>query len=883
MSNNYDSSTLSLFNTEFNEQTAILLEIFTKGIIDSEEEYQQVLSSLRSLVTISQITELSFFIDLFEAIESIILNYKLESLQKENKVLIELNIFILQISDFPINSPEKFENWFSEKKIFNDKIQTILQESIRNTEAQIKVTETNTNADYVDYSMLDLFLNEISTNIMVFNEFLLKIEDSPANIEFIEPLMRAAHSLKGAARIMQMDVIVDLTHSMEDLFVKAQNKEIVLTETDIDISLKAVDVFSQMLEIQSSEISNWLISQNENIYRINNEIKNRKLSHKPKEIVAQKKENFPSDSLPIVCEQSPSEIKISIKKLGKILGLSSQVMIENKWLDSFTESLLKIKRNSFSMLKDFDEVTNNIPVENKKLFSKFLTKVSKELSQNITDITNNINYLGQYSRKMSNITEKLYGNVVSLRMRPFSDLTSQYQRRVRDLAKNLGKRVKIQINGKNTDVDRDILAKLEAPLNHLLRNSIDHGIESPEIRIMNGKSETGLITISAFHKNGMLNIDINDDGNGISIDKIKQKIVDKKLSTKEIIENLNKEEILNFLFLPGFSTRDFVTEFSGRGVGLDVVQSMIQAVNGSIFIESETGIGTTFHLTLPLTLSIVRTLLVTISDEYYAFPLTKIEKVLQINQKEIQTAEGRKYFTFNNEKIGLISAAEVLELKTRPITSGKIPIILLKKNQFIYGLIIEKFIGERELVVRPLNKLLGKIADINSTAILDNGSPVLIIDVEDMYLSIDKKLNAGLLKDINLNYKNNSSEKKRILIVDDSITVRELEKKILEKSGYYAETAIDGIDGLNSLKAGNFDLLISDIDMPRMNGFELVQEVRKNKNYSKIPIIIVSYKDRESDKLKGLEAGADYYLTKSSFQDRRFLIAVEDLIGKANN
>jgi two-component system, chemotaxis family, sensor histidine kinase and response regulator WspE len=285
---------------------------------------------------------------------------------------------------------------------------------------------------------------------------------------------------------------------------------------------------------------------------------------------------------------------------------------------------------------------------------------------------------------------------------------------------------------------------------------------------------------------------------------------------------------------------------------------------------------------LPLTLSVIRTLLVEISGEPYAFPLTRIDRIVMVESADIAIAENRQYFTLDNQNIGLVTAYQVLELAAPPEKLDLLPVIIVSDRSSSYGLAVDKFLGERDLVVRPLDPRLGKVADISAAAFMEDGTPVLIIDVEDLVRSTDKLLAESQLQKVSKTEQTaESTTRKRVLVVDDSITVREVERKLLENQGYEVEIAVNGMDGWNALRTGQFDLVISDVDMPRMTGIELVSQIKNHSALKSIPVIIVSYKDREQDRIRGLEVGADYYLTKSSFHDDTLLNAVVDLIGEA--
>jgi two-component system sensor histidine kinase and response regulator WspE len=467
-------------------------------------------------------------------------------------------------------------------------------------------------------------------------------------------------------------------------------------------------------------------------------------------------------------------------------------------------------------------------------------------------------------------------------MRPFADGIQGFQRMVRDVARSLGKTVRLEIKGDSTPVDRDILERLKAPLDHLLRNSLDHGVETPADRQANGKSEEGLLQLQACHSAGMLLVTVADDGRGIDPEAVRKTVVQKNLTTLETTQKMTESELFEFLFLPGFTLKESVSEFSGRGVGLDVVQTMVKEVGGRLRVSSRKGHGTSFQVELPLTLSVVRTLLVEIGGEPYAFPLARIDRALKLPRERIESLQGRQHFVLGEERIGLVAAHQVLNLDASPPLSGDASVIVLGDKAARYGLLIDRFLGERELVVRTLDPRLGKLKNISSAALMPDGSPALIVDVDDLKRSIEALASSQRLSRVTSETGAEAVKKrKHVLVVDDSLTVRELERKLLDGRGYAVDVAVDGMDGWNAVRTGHYDLVVTDVDMPRLDGIELLKLIRKDSRLQSLPVMIVSYKDRQEDRSRGLEAGADYYLTKASFHDETLLQVVADLIGGA--
>jgi two-component system sensor histidine kinase and response regulator WspE len=780
-----------------------------------------------------------------------------------------------------------------------------------------------------DESMLQLFRTEMETHTATLTDGLLALEEHPGAADQLEALMRAAHSIKGGARVVELDAAVQIAHVMEDCFVAAQKGKIALSSDHIDILFQGVDMLRQIAESAGEGVAEWLAERQEKIQQLFIAISTilsgeavapvsspstqaptlTPSSVDPTSTIAevtpksslegsvpqaaQKSSASETLALPETKEkslQATSEekdrmVRVTAAKIERLLGLGGEVVVSARWLPSFSESLLVLKKTHgdvFAILEKLHEALGN--TEDNPHAKDLVLQVRERTRECNLLLADRLNQLDMFTSTSANLSDRLYHEVIGVRMRPFADGVQRFPRMVRDLAKKLGKKVKFEIIGKSTEVDRDILEKLDAPLTHLLRNAIDHGLESPEERLAAGKPETGTLRLEAVHRAGMLMIMLSDDGKGINLAKLRQKILQRGLADEAIVDNLTESELMEFLFLPGFSTSSNLTEISGRGVGLDVVHDMVHEVGGIVRAFSTPGKGVSFHLELPLTLSVIRTFLVEIAGEPYAFPLARIDRCVVLSEEDLETVEDRQYFRFGNTNIALVDIHDVLEIEEPVSHPDGLPVVVISDRSHAYGLLVDKFVGECDLVVRPIDPRLGKIPDISSVAVMLDGSPVLIFDVEDMLRSIDKKLNFKRLRKVKGALAEGTEEvsAKRILVVDDSITVREMERKLLENQGYHVEIAVDGMDGWNAVRTENFDLVVSDIDMPRMNGIELVTHIKQHEELKSLPVIIISYKDTEEHRLQGLEAGANYYLTKSSFQDDSFINAVVDLIGEAD-
>lgn len=751
--------------------------------------------------------------------------------------------------------------------------------------------------DMNDFSMIGLFKMEAESQCAVLTAGLLELEDNPSAADRIEPLMRAAHSLKGAARIVQLDPVVKVAHAMEDCFVAAGEGKLMMAADHIDKLLECVDCFNQLSRCSENEIPAYLVENSEKLAELEKsfaDIKNGNFKSLPSVSIPPAQTAIPA----LESETSPDKhahseksfsdkeaiVRIAADKMNRLMGLAAESLVGVKRLQGFEKKILHHKKRLLEIATLIDQLEQEaVDSDQFADIKRILKDIQHKHNEYYRDYTEYFADFSDYSRTMDNFSDSLYREVVSCRMRPFIEGVIDFPRSVRDMARKLGKKISLKIDGESIAVDKDILDRLNAPLNHLVRNAVDHGIETPEERLKAGKNETGIVRLAARHRAGMLNISISDDGQGIDIEKIRAKAVSKGLASADIAVKLSEAELLEFMFLPGFSTAATVTEISGRGVGLDVVQTMAQEVRGVINVETELGKGTSFNLQVPVSLSVMSSLVTNIGGESYAFPLTRIDHLLKLSKGEIMTLESRQYVKYEGKNIGLVSAAQILGLKQEHTDSADIiHVVIISDRLNQYAIFVDSFTGEFELVVRPLDPRLGKVSDISSTSVLENGYPVLILDIDDIVRSIDNILNGGRLQGIS-----NSaaavpvSARKRVLVVDDSITVREVERNLLANNGYDVDVAVDGAEGWNAVRAGQYALVVTDVDMPRMNGIELVANIKKHERLHSIPVMIVSYKDREEDRLRGLEAGADYYLTKSSFHDNTLLEAVENLIGKS--
>ncbi|NNA65375.1 hybrid sensor histidine kinase/response regulator [Pseudomonas gessardii] len=756
-----------------------------------------------------------------------------------------------------------------------------------------------------DASLLELFSLEADAQTQVLSAGLLALERNPTQADQLEACMRAAHSLKGAARIVGVDAGVSVAHVMEDCLVSAQESRLFLQPEHIDALLQGTDLLMRIAtpgnSVGPADIEAYvalmerLLDPSQPMAKV---VAPPPVPASLPEPLASLEESLllppEPETAPPISSDAPRQnkrmteggervLRVTAERLNSLLDLSSKSLVETQRLKPYLSSLQRLKRLQSNSARALDNLDGQLKTVDLNLEAQeALADARRLLSEAQLLLAEKTAELDEFGWQAGQRAQVLYDTALACRMRPFADVLAGQVRMVRDLGRSLGKQVRLEIEGEKTQVDRDVLEKLEAPLTHLLRNAVDHGIEMPEQRLLAGKPAEGLIRLRASHQAGLLVLELSDDGNGVDLARLRGSIVERNLSPLETAQRLSEEELLTFLFLPGFSLRDKVTEVSGRGVGLDAVQHMVRQLRGAVLLEQTAGQGSRFHLEVPLTLSVVRSLVVEVGEEAYAFPLAHIERMCDLEPDEIVQLEGRQHFWHEGRHVGLVAASQLLQRPPGQSNQDTLKVVVIRERDAVYGIAVERFIGERTLVVLPLDDRLGKVQDISAGALLDDGSVVLIVDVEDMLRSVDKLLNTGRLERIARRaLQTVEAARKRILVVDDSLTVRELQRKLLLNRGYDVAVAVDGMDGWNALRSEDFDLLITDIDMPRMDGIELVTLLRRDTRLQSLPVMVVSYKDREEDRRRGLDAGADYYLAKASFHDDALLDAVVELIGGA--
>jgi two-component system chemotaxis sensor kinase CheA len=474
--------------------------------------------------------------------------------------------------------------------------------------------------------------------------------------------------------------------------------------------------------------------------------------------------------------------------------------------------------------------------------------------------------LNQVVSIVSLVTTDLQIAVMKTRMLPIGKVFNKFPRMIRDLSRELNKKIELDISGEDTELDKSIVEEIGDPLVHIIRNSCDHGVETGEVRLAAGKTEGGTIQLKAYHEGNHIVIQIIDDGKGLDTDMLKSKAIEKGLITEKEADGMTDKEAYGLIFRPGFSTAAQVTSVSGRGVGMDVVKTNIEKLNGMIDIDSELGQGTSMKLKIPLTLAIIQALLVGVQEEYYAIPLASVLETVRISKDEIYTVESRSVMRLRDEVLSLVHIGDIFEVERVFDNSEHAYVVVLGLAESKIGLIVDTLIGQEEIVIKSLGEYLKGIEGIAGATIRGDGGVTLIVDVAalmQMAKSVKSTVGVESGEGKKLGAKNSASDY-CVMIVDDSKTDRTIMRKSLESSGITLVEAVDGIEAMNILKQGDhfFDAMLIDIEMPRMDGYTLAAEIKKYNKYKNLPLIAVTSRAGKADRMRGVESGMVEYITK---------------------
>ncbi|WP_231265433.1 chemotaxis histidine kinase/response regulator CheAY2 [Helicobacter pylori] len=756
---------------------------------------------------------------------------------------------------------------------------------------------------------------------------LVELEHNPEDLDLLNRIFRVAHTIKGSSSFLNLNILTHLTHNMEDVLNRARKGEIKITPDIMDVVLRSIDLMKTLLVTirdTGSDTNNGkeneieeavkqlqaITSQNlegakegtkeapkeetkkevkeenteenqENKAKVptaENSASDNPLADEPdldytnmsaeeveaeierllnkrqeadKERRAQKKQEAKPKQEVVSKTETPKAPKTETKTKAKAdteenkapsIGVEQTVRVDVRRLDHLMNLIGELVLGKNRLIRIYGDVEERYDGE------KFL----EELNQVVSSI--------------SAVTTDLQLAVMKTRMQPVGKVFNKFPRMVRDLSRELGKSIELIIEGEETELDKSIVEEIGDPLIHIIRNSCDHGIEPLEERRRLNKPETGKVQLSAYNEGNHIVIKISDDGKGLDPVMLKEKAVEKGVISERDAEGMSDREAFNLIFKPGFSTAKVVSNVSGRGVGMDVVKTNIEKLNGIIEIDSEVGVGTTQKLKIPLTLAIIQALLVGVQEEYYAIPLSSVLETVRISQDEIYTVDGKSVLRLRDEVLSLVRLSDIFKVDAILESNSDVYVVIIGLADQKIGVIVDYLIGQEEVVIKSLGYYLKNTRGIAGATVRGDGKITLIVDVGammDMAKSIKVNITTLMNESENMKSKNSPSDYV-VLAIDDSSTDRAIIRKCLKPLGITLLEASNGLEGLEMLKNGDKtpDAILVDIEMPKMDGYTFASEVRKYNKFKNLPLIAVTSRVTKTDRMRGVESGMTEYITK---------------------
>ena len=760
-----------------------------------------------------------------------------------------------------------------------------------------------------DPELWALFRAEAEEHLQILDSGLLRLEKDAADRATLEAVFRSAHSLKGAARMMGAAHVEQGAHGFEDALAGALRRGETLAETTIERLYRDLDA------LRAS---------------VNQAVSGQSPAHCARE---ERCEESPLDELssadeeaPIVREVSP-EVERVAPMNGEVASMNGQVnghalpgapvgeagvlaplwkietmRVDTARLDGLMamagELVVSTKRAGrgkaeFERAQILREDVQKLGGQQKRML-RLLEEELGEHSPVLRDLEGMLKQMGAKWDALSGITERLRGahedmarleNVVgeleeairAVRLLPLSTLFSQFPRSVRDLAKAQNKRVELQLQGAETLADKRVLEELKDPLMHMVRNAVDHGIEAPITRIERGKTPEATLTLRGSQTATHIVIELEDDGRGLDAKAIGASALSKGLLSADELEAMSPRQIQDLIFSPGFSTAAQLTDVSGRGVGLDVVRENVARLRGTIEVESTPGRGCIFRLVLPLTLATTRVLLVRVGAQTFALPIERVSRVFLLEREATFALQSRPTFALDGEPIPVASLANLLQIAPDETTeTGAQPCVVTSEGNERLGLCVDAVVEEQEIILKPLSSSLAHLKHIAGATILETGDVCLLLSPAELS-ALATGQSATRAPQLAPNGAK-PARPKALLLAEDSIVTRTQEKRILEGAGYTVVTAVDGLDGWQKLSNGEFDGVISDVEMPHLNGFDLTARIRSHPQYDELPIVLVTSLASDNDRRRGLEVGANAYIAKGEFDQKVLLETLEMLV-----
>ena len=730
-------------------------------------------------------------------------------------------------------------------------------------------------ADKIRAAFLEKFQQVANDRIDKLNDLFDMVLDAPLDAALADDLARELHTLKGESRMMGFAQAGKVIHAVEDA-VKAHRakgfeklagfkklfQESLDTVSDLANQSGPVDVEPLCKRLENHESEGDASSEDDDDAADEDDA-----SHdQPASVSATAEVGKPQ-------EQPEANPQAGPKKEG--YQLSKLVRVSANKLDRLSDMVGDLFSSYLRMnqlTRTLDGLTKQI--KNVAISSGHQSQVFAEQEEGLTNSLQEINReISEFKRgyiertaSMASVLDQLLDQVSDIRLLPVSDLFNLYRTAARDIARQLQKRIRVDLEGESTLVDRSILDALGDIMLHMIRNSIDHGIEAQDTRKKAKKDPVGRLILGAKTVNDRIQIQVIDDGGGIDPKRIKELALSKGLVSHNDVENLDDEDSLDLIFLPGFTTAKTTTDLSGRGVGMDVVRSKLLDLGGSVQVSSQVGQGTCFTLEVPTSIAIARVLLFRVGDQTYAILATFVRRVERIDASELIDSPSGQAIVVDGQTAAAVVASDLLRLGNTLLAESRIPMVVIEHGGRILALLVDELMGERELTIKPFSPFLSGVRTISGAATLEDGTLILVLHAGEL-TTAGSRVKRGLSPAAPMEEKRTS----RVLLVEDSLITRELERSVLVSFGLDVEEAGDGYEALEKLASGEFDIIVSDVEMPRLNGFELTRRVKQDERWAAIPVILVTTLGGEEDRRRGMQAGADGYIVKSEFGSQSFI------------
>lgn len=721
------------------------------------------------------------------------------------------------------------------------------------------------------------FVEEGQENLKTVESLLFEVKDGGSIKDDLVTLMRSLHTLKGAARMLGFKNIEAVSHALETAFLSVKEERIYLHDKAVHLILAAIDELRTGINrVKSDEKDDMrtAVFQKELSALCANEDFSLPPKSEPVSAVKRqlsKEENLAADggSKRSKLEEAKSEsIRIKIDKVNDIIydmAALQSLEITARNIARDTEAINAALRQ-FSKLAARELPWNSPLLQESRSIELMASKLGSLVKNYALDAGNDIS--------------GAFDSVISLRMLPLSTVLDAYPRFVFTVSSELGKQVKIKIEGAENEIDKNLIESLSEVFLHTIRNSIDHGIETPQERRAAGKNETGLLTIQCVRESGSMKVTITDDGKGINLEAIRKKIVENGLVPKETAAALSEEELINFIFQSGFSTAQTVSDVSGRGVGMDAVRSNIERMKGSIAVQTKTGVGTVFTISVPLSMASLMGFPVVSGDMKFIIPANFVDNVFLVNTKDIVVIVDRPGIKYEGRIIKLFYLHHILKISVpeKKSESDTVFVIIVRAYEETVAIAVSQMNSMRQVILKNMPSFTELMPVFSGVVLNEDYEMVPALHIPTV-IRMARRTKTIDMKKRHVDYER---MRKSILVVDDSRPTRDIVSDILKAQGYKVDTAVDGSEALFAAKNFQYDLICTDVAMPNMDGFMLTENIRKNDNLKNIPVIVISSKADDGDQNRAVLMGANRYIVKSSFSDHNLITAVRELIGEAN-